>query len=516
MLRRLLLFAAITNIGGMSQDFPRYFELRLPDFYDHPFDGSQTVIELPAGKPLKSLSIVVLKSHQREINNVAIKINGKGMGNVFDQTNDAQGTVYKMTDFSLGMRPDQPLDPLFEYSIEVVAKGRSGGAYYQNWLLRENTSQQNRLFAYTASFAANDDSGGPPDLIIKEPAVPAVIRSANRAAAKIRISGTASGPPATLTINGVPAAFKAAGPAATFEADVPMSRETKVISIEAVSRKGSKRSVAIPVVIEQAAAPRTRFAGKRYALVVGVSDYGEGKKGLPRLPAASTDAAFLAKTLTTSGGFAPENIKVLRDDQARRDEIRLSLTEVASRAGPDDLLLLYIAAHGIHDPGRQDQLYLAPYGAQWGQLASTGIAYDELQTILDRGTRSRNVLLVFDTSHKLNDDLQIPGRNLINNYLLNLFKNEGRTVLVSSAGGQVSRDNSGPNPSSIFAQSVGEALTGQADVNLDRVVTPEELCRFVGERVRRQSDGAQTPRFLVADASRSAAFIDLSSAFKPK
>ena len=49
---------------------------------------------------------------------------------------------------------------------------------------------------------------------------------------------------------------------------------------------------------------------------------------------------------------------------------------------------------------------------------------------------------------------------------------------------------------SIFSEAVASAFQGSnADLNRDHILTAEELVRYVAERVKQRSAGAQNPRF---------------------
>ena len=262
----------------------------------------------------------------------------------------------------------------------------------------------------------------------------------------------------------------------------------------------------IPVVAQERAPQRVRFAGKRYALVIGISRYGNQKGALPELTAAAADAGRFAEQLQAEAGFAKQNIRVLLDDKATVEQIRVAFSDFVAKAGADDLLVIYVAAHGIHDPARPDKLYLAAYGTQVQAIDSTALEFSDLKDLLDKSVHSNQTFLIFDAGHKLNPDLQFPGKNLINDYLLSLFSDqEGRGVLVSGGADQVSLDHAvSGETSGLFTYWLTKGMAGEADLNGDHVVTGEELFRFVAEKVRVESNGQQTPRFKLASRSAGA------------
>jgi len=216
---------------------------------------------------------------------------------------------------------------------------------------------------------------------------------------------------------------------------------------------------------------------------------------------------MLAAELESRARFPKANIRLLTDDRATAEQVRLGLTDFAAKAQADDVLLIFVAAHGLHDPSRPENLYLAPYGAQATQMRSTAIDFPELEKLLNESVRCNNTLMVFDVGHPLAGDYRIAGKSLVNRYLLNLFsEQEGRAVLVAGAADQVSAPSSG-RASGAVAHWLVESLAGKADMNRDNVVTAEELFRFVSEQVRAESQGAQTPQFRLASRSAAAPLV---------
>lgn len=499
--------------AGLAQEPRRYFELILPDFAEAPYPAGDTTIDLP-DRPIRNLSVLVLNAAERNISygNITVKVNGKGLGNVFDRKGTDRGTLLVMSPFNLSMRPDELFDPR-ENSIEVIAQDKRGRQYYQNWVLRAAESGQNQFFTYTTTISPDDPKGVPPDLLIEEPETPPILRAAE-ASIKVRLKGTVTGAGTSVRVNGEPFLEPLANVEAVFDKQVPVTRSLKQLVVEATDKKGNRRSVVIPVAAQEKAPPRVKFAGKRYALVIGIARYGDPKMGvLAPLTAAAVDAEEFARQLQAKAGFAKENVRLLLDGKATADQIRVAFSDFAAKAANDDLLVIYIAAHGIHDPGHPDKLYLGAYGTQTRAISSTALEFSELETMLNRSVRCKNAFLVFDVGHELDPELQFPGKNLINNYLLSLFsQQEGRAVLVSGGADEVSLERSASGEASgIFGYWLAQGIAGEADLNGDHVVTGEELFRFVAEKVRVESQGKQTPRFRLADRNAGAPLVSLAA-----
>jgi hypothetical protein len=230
---------------------------------------------------------------------------------------------------------------------------------------------------------------------------------------------------------------------------------------------------------------------------MGISRYGDAKDAPSPLPSAAIDAREMARSLQENAGFRKENIRLLIDEQATKAQIRGGFSDFAASPQGDDLLVIYIAGHGLHDPrpGKSDRMYLAPYGTQLSQIDSTAITFDDLEMWLSRYVKCNHTFLIFDVAHEVQGDYwKFSGRNLVNNHLLNLFSDQaGRAILVSGSAGEVSRNNAdGSSPA--FTRWVSRALGGEADLNQDHVVTADELFKFVTEKVREETNGNQTPR----------------------
>lgn len=168
----------------------------------------------------------------------------------------------------------------------------------------------------------------------------------------------------------------------------------------------------------QAAAQRS---ARPRALLVAVSEYPalrahyerDGKldyyERRVRLRGPENDVEPLRETLIETLGFGGDDIRVLRsslpDDQPTLEEIRSGLDGLAEAAGPGELVLVYLAGHGVQVPDesgdeddRQDEAFLpadAALGAQ-GRGYAGALLDDELETRLDaiRAKGARVWLLV--------------------------------------------------------------------------------------------------------------------------
>lgn len=85
---------------------------------------------------------------------------------------------------------------------------------------------------------------------------------------------------------------------------------------------------------------------QKWALVVGIASFED--KIIPPLSYTASDAKSFADVLLSPqyGKFKPENVHVLLNDQATTRHIKEQLNWLARSAAPNDLVVVYIAAHG--------------------------------------------------------------------------------------------------------------------------------------------------------------------------
>lgn len=500
-MRRLA--ALLVWLGLSGQESPGLFQISLPDFFETSFSGTNTLIELP-DRPIKRLSILVRDAQKRNINPGRYKIfvNGKGLGNVVEERTTLDGALLVMEPEALRRRPDELFDPR-ENAVEITAEDRRGRIYYQNWILRVNDVDRNALFGYSSSISPDDPRAVPPDLVITEPKAPPVLK-ANQSSARVTIRGRLS-PGATLKVNGQVALTGKLDALATFEYAATVAARQHELILEASDSKGNTRKVIVPVHGPPSATPRVHFNGQKYAVLIGVSNFGSTSQSPPPLPLAAAEVQELARVLEQQSGFKRENIRLLTDEKGTVEQVRTAFSDFTAKAQPNDILLIYIVTHGVHDPrpNRVNKLYLALNGTQIATLDSTALPFSDLEILLNRSIRTDNCFLIFDIGHELNDDWNFhAGRNLVNNHVLNLFSDKpGWSVLVSASSGEVAA-------SSLFSHSLTQGLSGSADLNGDGVVTGKELYAFVSESVKRESQGKQQPRFKAASQSGDAALND--------
>jgi putative transcriptional regulator len=127
------------------------------------------------------------------------------------------------------------------------------------------------------------------------------------------------------------------------------------------------------------------------AVLIGVADY----RHLPGLPAVANNVDALARLLADEAvwGLPDRRCSRIRDP-ASPVEVDRALREAAAGAGPDGLLFVYYAGHGLVEPA-SGALYLAVAGTEEEALHATAVPYDWVRHRV-RQTPAARRLVVLD------------------------------------------------------------------------------------------------------------------------
>jgi caspase domain-containing protein len=283
--------------------------------------------------------------------------------------------------------------------------------------------------------------------------------------------------------------------AIAFERSITIGPTTPNVVVETKDAAGNLTRLILPVRRREAAVS-SQFRGRKYAVVIGVSKYRFPGDGLNNLDYADADARSIRDFLQKpqGGNFSASDILYLENDQATILSVRSALQRFLPRAGPEDLIFLFIAGHGSPDPYAPGNLYFLMHDTKIADMPNTGLPMSELQQLLDNSVRAQRVVMFIDTCHSagISGKELVTGRqlvqtenNIFNLYAANLFRETGRAVLTSSDVNEISREsNKWGGGHGIFTWALLEGLGGAADTNTDHFITAGELFDFVSNRVR--------------------------------
>ncbi|MDR2093934.1 MAG: caspase family protein [Treponema sp.] len=174
-------------------------------------------------------------------------------------------------------------------------------------------------------------------------------------------------------------------------------------------------------------------------------------------------------------------------------------------AGQRDVVLLFIAGHGMNDDG--GNYYLMPsdaaFNADGSIRRSKAISYREIQEVLEVPGQK---LVFIDSCHSEG----VSGRKTRgadNNQLVRALQDNSTVILTASRGNQLSQEI--PEfEHGIFTYAIIQGMKGAADLIQDGAVTIKELDAYVSETVPLLAKGLQQPitatpegyvNFVVAD-----------------
>lgn len=245
--------------------------------------------------------------------------------------------------------------------------------------------------------------------------------------------------------------------------------------------------------------------GRRFAVVIGISDYKDSR--IPRLRYADADARGFAAWLTsqTGGRYAPADVKVLVGPEATSEAIRKALFQWLGQALAEDMVTIYFSGHGTPaSPSQPQNLFLVPYDTDYEQIAATGFPMWDIETALKRFIVARRVVVIADACHAggVGSAFVDPARSIVmetttavTGGLEKLSKvNDGIAVITSASPSQLSLESEKwGGGHGLFTHFLLKGLAGEADYNHDGKVTLGELTLYLSEQVRHESHSDQSP-----------------------
>jgi hypothetical protein len=136
---------------------------------------------------------------------------------------------------------------------------------------------------------------------------------------------------------------------------------------------------------------------KSFAVVIGISKYlHTGQGGLTDLVFADDDAKAFHGVLLKMG-WSNSHIKTLINEKATRNNILIALESWLTKAGKDDLIVLYWSGHGFPDPEDPEKVYFACYDTNI-RIPPTGYRMDRINSII-KERNAKNVVILADTCH---------------------------------------------------------------------------------------------------------------------
>ncbi len=257
----------------------------------------------------------------------------------------------------------------------------------------------------------------------------------------------------------------------------------------------------------------------KWALVVGISNF---KDQSINLRYAAKDATDFRNFLVSKAHFQPDHVRLLVDSDANHDNIVGQLGDqwLGRRAGPDDLVVVYVSSHGSGQSKEAGGVnFMIAYDTNRDNLLSTGIPMQRLSNIVKERVQSDRVILIMDVCHAgatvppekgvtaaeiFGDDnrdagagkaVAAPGEKGLSRVAgfdaSDLALGSGQTVLCSSLADQVSWE-SAEYQNSVFTRQLMDALESNGE-NTTLTQAYKSLRDEVESEVLRDHGELQTP-----------------------
>jgi peptidoglycan/xylan/chitin deacetylase (PgdA/CDA1 family)/uncharacterized caspase-like protein len=256
-------------------------------------------------------------------------------------------------------------------------------------------------------------------------------------------------------------------------------------------------------------APSPQLYRESWAVIIGIDKYQQW----PKLQYAVNDAQAIREILINKYRFKTENIHMLLNDAATREQILSVLGDTmgnSEKVKKDDRVFIFFAGHGATRKLSSGRYlgYIVPVNADLQNYQGQSISMTNFQDISE-AIPAKHVFFVMDSCYS-GLGLTRAGGVQVNtaNYLREVARRNSRQMLTAGGMDEQVADN-GPNGHSVFTWTLLQGLEGKADLNGDGYITASELSAYLGPGVSAISK--QTPSFGNLPGSEGGDFI-----FDPK
>lgn len=548
-------------------DDPEPFAIELPEIGTGLLKARNVRdISIPSNSKITRLILWVLQPYNQRFGyQINASLNGKALGTVSQKKSGRYGNFL---DVNLTLQPGLLMTAgknvleltAYESESRLTCRASFVISVGGRQTTRQNPDSEPGRIRYEKVLASSDspvpnDDRTAPEVVITEPA------TAPEAADEVftlRVSGFAtddSGRVATISLNGrVIASAPAIKPdkkkkgkdrevdqtppgerKLEFDSTVRIESNVDALLLEARDETGNRALAYIPINRQKSLAEHSRFGGRRYAVLVGVSQYQFNEGGLTDLDYPDRDAEAMRQFLRSPGGgaFKDEDIVCLTNQNATLHAVRDSLERFLTRAGENDLIYLFLAGHGAPDPYDRQKLYFLLSDSKVTDLPRTAFPMAEIGDFLAKHKKQTRLIAFFDTCHsagisgeplkktqgtnnsaKDNRGIKVTKKDngkskstqtasapavetQFNFYNSSLYRDKGWTIITSSRMDELSQESrEWGGGHGVFTWAILEGAGGKADSNGDCRITASELASYVDSSVRQATGGAQTPQTL--------------------
>ena len=234
--------------------------------------------------------------------------------------------------------------------------------------------------------------------------------------------------------------------------------------------------------------------GNVYAVVVAIAEYKQTKLNLPATTLNDADSMYSYLTSANGANASAENIKLLKNADATKANIKAALNEYFARATEKDKVIFFFSGHGAE--GAFSTYDLLVKGEINGKLdLENALTHEEVKEAF-KNSKASMKLCFADACHSgsiIKNENSTARKEVFTSSLKKLSMDQKSLVIMMSSRASESSAVSPELKASYFAFNLIEGLKGKGDLNKDKKITIKELYSYVRTRVRAFTKAAQTP-----------------------
>jgi uncharacterized caspase-like protein len=196
--------------------------------------------------------------------------------------------------------------------------------------------------------------------------------------------------------------------------------------------------------------------GQRWALIVGIGNFTD--QNIEPLKYTANDAqSFMDALLDPKiGGFKADHVHSLLNDQATTKNIKMQLNWLARSAGPDDVVVVYVATHGSsRDLDTVGVNYIITHDTEIGanidpdSLYATALPMVDISNAIATRVKAQKAAIFLDTCYSGNAAVQeskliapgIKNASLSPDAIAHITQGSGRMVFAAAGTDQESLES---------------------------------------------------------------------------
>jgi WD40 repeat protein len=277
----------------------------------------------------------------------------------------------------------------------------------------------------------------------------------------------------------------------TYEWDVALPQDRRNL-IQVVVGTDAPTAAFYDVLVDNGAAAEAK-PPKLFIVAMGINKYGDPEIQPLAFSVADAEAVVELLRKRSQGLYALDDVQLLTDKQVTPEEFRKALKELGEKlktvAQPNDLLLFFLAGHGIVDE-ESKKYYFIGHDFSMDEFKNRDykdcISWDDFRDLADVPCRK---LALLDTCHSgaiqpaRSSDLKTAVRQLQEDVIF---------TVTASTGDQRSAEKTSWGHGA-FTKCLLEALGGGADAAGSGYVTLDGLVTYLKQSVPKLTEGSQTP-----------------------